>query len=422
MTSVSRKAVSKINYEPVKESVLASDVLIAFGILGYITVLLFNGVLMHVGLSLPILEAVRPFLPEFFLVFSIFGWLMNKQKVGKSLLISLVYFLIVMILSFGNFTVPSLLITLRNFLIPYFAMLLLSSCSSSRESFIRFNKSLLIIFSIFIVVGCGFSIIQQIRGWEWMSTYFQGYSSWGTSGNVRVVWSSYETLRTLGTTGDSSTFGLYSAFAIMFVLFSSFKNSFIKLLLSALAMVSIFNSGNKTGLLIGAFLILYYLVSIIFVNHEKLKNRLALLFVVLTSVILLFSLRETDSDSMLYSMKLRFEVWASIFNEDNLSNLFVPHTLYDYSSFGASGGNTTIWDNSYLFLAFSFGLIGVLIIFAQMFNLVKPMWENNLVKMFCFVMAFSMFSTNIFVGRNIAGFALIYLGYLFSNRGHLNRG
>ena len=200
MTSVSRKAVSKINYEPVKESVLASDVLIAFGILGYITVLLFNGVLMHVGLSLPILEAVRPFLPEFFLVFSIFGWLMNKQKVGKSLLISLVYFLIVMILSFGNFTVPSLLITLRNFLIPYFAMLLLSSCSSSRESFIRFNKSLLIIFSIFIVVGCGFSIIQQIRGWEWMSTYFQGYSSWGTSGNVRVVWSSYETLRTLGTT------------------------------------------------------------------------------------------------------------------------------------------------------------------------------------------------------------------------------
>lgn len=45
------------------------------GIFGYISILLFNGVIKHIGLSILFLEQVRPYLPEMFMFLIIVGWI-----------------------------------------------------------------------------------------------------------------------------------------------------------------------------------------------------------------------------------------------------------------------------------------------------------------------------------------------------------
>lgn len=49
------------------------------GIFGYVAVLLFNGIIKHIGLSISILERIRPFLPEVFMVLILVGWIVSKK-------------------------------------------------------------------------------------------------------------------------------------------------------------------------------------------------------------------------------------------------------------------------------------------------------------------------------------------------------
>lgn len=393
-----------------------SNALICFGVFGYIAVLLFNGLIMHFGLLFSPLETIRPILPELFLLFSLIGWFFNTKCIKNSAILAIFYVILVALLSISNFTASSFMITLRNFIIPFFLMLLLSSYSSDNISFLRLSKSLYILFFFFAAFGFIFSTIQLRNGWEWMSIYFQGYSSWGNSGKVRVIWSSWNTLRALGTTGDSATFGLYNSLAMLFMLFSKKKLSIFKIVGCLFCFGSIYNSGNKTALFISALVFLYYLLSLVFIGKERLKNKIFLITFIFAAAIGLIYSTSTSSESILYTLNIRYEIWLSIFTPSNVLNLFIPHSLFDYSSFGSSGGSTTVWDNSYLFITFSFGILGAMLFAQQIVMLIRPIWKSSFVKMIVLVLLLSMFSTNIFVGRNIGGFLLIYLGLAFSNR------
>lgn len=399
---------------------LLTNKLINFGVIGYITVILFNGILMHFGLTYPFLEAIRPILPELFLLFSLFGWILNNKFVSYDFFLVIIFFSITMLFSYENFSVNAFLITMRNVIIPFAFMLLISTTNSNKREFNNFLNMLFWIFAIFVITGSFFSIVQQLKGWNWMSTYFQGYASWGDeNGKVRVVMSSYGTLRTLGTTGDSSTFGLYSSLSIILFLFKEKKFYLFKLILCILALISIINSGNKTSLLLYVFIIFYYILTIIFKNNIKIMDRIVLFMVIITIFISLFFTFNASSDSFYYTMNMRFKIWSEIFTYENMLNLIFPHTIFGFSAMGDTGGVTTIWDNSYLFILFSFGIIGFLI-FAYIFrNLIKIMIKNNIVKVLVYILLLSMFSTNIFTGRNIAGFAIIFIGILYANRRNL---
>lgn len=399
-----------------KNALSLSCGLIHFGVFGYIAVLLFNGVLMHVGLGFPILESIRPILPELMLLFSILGWLFNNKKVTYKTLGFGVFFLIVMGLSVSNFSIGSLLITLRNFIIPFIFMLLISFTYGTHKQFGTFFKWLYYLFGFFAFLGSVFAIFQQVKGWEWMSTYFQGYASWGNDGDVRVVFSSYNTLRVLGTTGDSTTFGLYNTLAILIFVFGKNKAKIIRIILTFLSVVSIFNSGNKTALLLSVFIIGYFLMCKLFGKNSKKRDRFVLIFTTIMLIILLLFAFDSTSKSVFYSVNLRLSIWASIFTWNNVSNLIIPHSLFAFSSMGGSGGVTTIWDNSYLFLLFSFGIVGFILLFLTFYKLFKSMWKCMFVKVMALLLLLSMMSTNIFVGRNIAGFSMLLIGVLYANR------
>lgn len=404
----------KISY--VNKKYKMSSLLILIGIIGYLFILLFNGIIMHFGLSFTFIENIRPILPEFFLLFLLLGRFLNDKILSINFFVNIMYFALVLVLSYDNFSVDKFLITLRNFYIPFFAMQILMYVKISFPNFKNFNRILFNVLALFAIVGSIFSTMQQFLGWEWMSIFFQGYTSRGDAGEVRIVWSSFNTLRTLGTTGDSTTFGLYSAMSIVLFLFLLKRK--MSVFLSFLSLVSIFNSGNKTALLLALLTFFIYII----LKLLKMKNKLyALVFIAFcffVSVFALYLLINTFSN-FFESMLERFRVWSEIFTEENTSNLLLPHTVYDFSSFGDSGGNTTIWDNSFLFLLFSFGFVGFILFIIPFYKVVLKLKKIYFIKIIVIFMLFAMFTTNVFVGRNISGFVMILLGFLYANREYL---
>ena len=393
-----------------------SNNLIIIGLIGYIFVLLFNGILMHIGLSFHFVEIIRPYLPECFLLLSFLGWILNNKIISYNLLAFVIYFIFVSIFSIANFTIDTLLITLRNVFIPVVMMNLFMTCSGNTIAYEKLRKYTIVLFSLFTIVGTIFSLVQQKNGWAWMGTYFQGYASWGDEGDVRIIWSSWNTLRTLGTTGDAATFGLYNSIAILIFLFMYKGANVIKTILCSLSLISIYNSGNKTAMLIAIFLIFYYIFINVFSKNVKLNKRIFFTIILLIVGVLLVVSSFADSESFLYTMNIRFGVWSDIFTIKNSINIFFPHMLFDFSALGNSGGNTTVWDNSYLFLLFSFGIFGCIIIIFPFIKIIKIFKDNNFFEVILIVLIFSMISTNIFIGRNIGGYLLMLLGIMYSNR------
>lgn len=389
------------------------------GIFGYIFILLFNGVIKHIGLSILFLEQVRPYLPEMFMFLIIVGWIVSKKYIKKIDFFFMFWIITVMLLSTSNIpSANSVLSAIRDLLEPF---VLLFVISSRRISTVQKNDIDLMVerlFALFILIGIAYAVVQRINGSVWTSIYFAGHQVWGvdTISGIRVTSGSFG-FKVLGTTASAETFGFYNMLAIIVVLFSNHFKKMTKTVLVCVAFVSIFFSGMKTALIV-AILIVYICLMGKFGKQIKLFTKIGSAVLLLSLFYYMtFVLSDWEDSSFLQ----RLILWQSLGDDGYGINMIIPMNMFFFSAKAGNTGIISFWDNSYLYLMFSTGIIGLIMSINMIYQKVKLIsyinrsWLN-VDGVILLSLALCSISTCLFLGRNYIAVALIIIGYHYSEQ------
>lgn len=387
------------------------------GISGYILSILFNGYLRHQGLTYRLLQDIRPYLPEIFMSFIIVAWIISGIKLKKE---DFRMWSILIVICFAGIltspTIESVFSVIRDLIEPFILLGILSSIQLNDIEYSNIMKLIRNVFAIFVLFGIIFAIQQRIMGWEGISEYFAGYSFWGVNKeeSLRVV-DGWLGIRSLGTTGSSETFGFYNAFAIILFIYYGFRKKIANITIIVIAIVNILLSGLKTPLLIA---VLCIFITVFLPNRKKMKLfskvLICLIGIIMCCYMVLSSGTWTES-----SLFERLILWRSLLNFSRLINILFPYNVFSYSAEGGISGVYSTWDNTFLYLLFSIGIIG----FVSVAMLLKNKWkrilsyrENNYITYLLFFIILSSITTCLFFGRNCISVGFIIIGIMDSNR------
>lgn len=391
--------------------------LIRIGVGGYLLTLLFNGNLMHLGLSIGIIESIRPFLPEFFVALILVAWMIRGCPINKTDVIFWLYLLVVIVLGVANgqSTMKGMLSVIRDLLEPFVLLSIVSMIHLEQVQINRIMKDIRNIFAVFILIGVVVALQQNIMGWEWTSKYFAGYSFWGVNrdASLRIV-SGWLGFKSLGTTGSAETFGFYNAFAILFLIYYGYRKKWTNALLVCIAVVNLLLCGMKTPLLVAVLIIF---AAVFLPRRHKLGvfSKLMLCLVAAAVFVYLISSSGSWEDSSMYA---RFVYWRELLQDKHLISLILPMNIFTYAAGAGNTGITGFWDNTFLYLSFSTGIIGMMMVCKQMlyrYKLIQQDERNNYVVFAYLYIILSSFTTCIFFGRNFAGPMFLVIGLLTAN-------
>ena len=135
------------------------------GIFGYVAVLLFNGIIKHIGLSISILERIRPFLPEVFMVLILVGWIVSKKYIKKIDFFFMFWVVSVMLFSTSNIpSANSVLSAIRDLVEPFVLLFVISSRRITTVQKKDIDLMLERLFAVFILIGITYAVVQRING------------------------------------------------------------------------------------------------------------------------------------------------------------------------------------------------------------------------------------------------------------------
>lgn len=384
-------------------------------ICGYLICVLFYGFIIHIGLSISLVNSIRVFLPELFLMVSCFKWIFKTPKISKDMVYLLVIFIIVSILSITTIkTMKSVLFIIRDLLIPMLMLAVCSSCPLSEEKLNKIFKHIRFIFILFIVVGVFFGMLQQKLGWEWTSEYFAGYSFYGVNkdASLRIFHGTFG-FCVLGTTGSSVNFGFYNALACLFMMYYGIRKKWINLILILLSVYNIIISGNKTALLGISIL---FLVKIVLPRKGNFKTIFKCIIILIVGIFFIW-LITYGNDSLGASMVQRLILWKELFTEKYILNLIIPHNLFFFSSGSDNSGIIDFWDNGYFYYAFSMGISGLILYslcIYKRWKYIKRYENNTYITYLLIFLLLASFSTCVFFGRCIITYSMIMIGLMYS--------
>lgn len=386
------------------------------GIQGYMIIIFFNGILKHYGLLFNSLEKIRPYLPELFLFILFIGWCLLNTKIYRGDLTIIWWLSVVSCL--GIFKMPSFLSflsTFRDLFEPFILLLLISTLKINNKDYDKIFKKMIYIYYLFVIIGFIYAIYQKNEGSLWTARYFAGYEFWGVDpkAGIRISSGSFG-FKVLGTTASAETFGFYNMLFIALVI-SLKRGRIINKILIIISLFNIYLSGMKTALLIS--IVLIYLVIM-----KKLRLRMGVFFklqIMILIVLIFYYMSFVMVDWQSSSFYQRILLWRTLMNGENLLNLFLPINVFYYSAKSGNTGIISFWDNSYLYLAYSIGLIGLSFVikyFYSIFYKTKKFY-NSILNPNCLIIItilLSSVSTCIFVGRNYISLAIIIISLNYS--------
>lgn len=374
--------------------------IISILILIYVTILMFYGLIIKVTLSNPILFKLKTVLPELVLLLIItisFMYVIKYKRFklkDKILFLLLVYLIGLSIINI--FTLPSVngvICTIRDLILPIVTMYSLIQIEFNEKDINYIIKNFINIIVIFIVIGCVLACIQQLKGWEWTSKFYTNYIFYGFDPISKVkVWEGHGLLRTPSVTGNSVTFAFYSLVAYIMV-----KKHDIKLIkkyiLLSMCIISILMSTSKTAIII---LITISIIDII--NKFKSYSKISILiFLSIITITLAIYMIQKDP-GLMYSTFERFKVWSDTFKILNPINLIIPLSLFELNA--SSEGFLSFLDNTYLYFAYSIGVIGLAIVIRYVIKLISKYKHDNIVLEFLIIFVLASAFLNITQGRS----------------------
>ena len=390
--------------------------LVAFGLAGYMTGTLFYGFLKILGLVSPAIEEIRVFLPETFLIFIFLAYFFNTEKKITATTWFLLYVAFISVISYV--TAPSeraILVTARDVLIPIVMLCSFSNIKLTHDGFKTVVKVIRVVFTLFIVVGFVFSLVQYIHGWQWVSRLFAGYEFWGIeeSQSLRISNGWLGGVKVLGTTGSAENFGIYCPLALAFMMYYGYKYKWFNVFLCLLAIISTALSGSKTGL---AVMVIAVMIKAVSLSRGELKRALYILTIVAAMLGTLWFIFFADEANA--SLLDRFRLWEDLLNPDYLINVLFPFNLFFFSSGAGNEGIIGFWDNAYFFSAFAIGAVGTIWLIYIIYKREKETRAangNGFTLQIIIILGLSALSTCIFFGRSLLTMAIIFLGVWYAD-------
>lgn len=385
----------------------------------YIIYVFMYGLVIKLTISNSMLFSLKTYVPELALVLVCVLSLISNGSKGQldSFLLILWSLLVFMInwLIYG--TCESMFYLVRDIYIPTVTFCLLKYVKFDEGDIGNFQKKLVIFSKVYLLSGLLLCIIEQIRGWEWTSIFYTGYSFYDQDPVSKVkIAHNLGLLRAPGWSGNFATFGFYCLIAYaMISCFSDKKRQTV--FWSLMTAACLILCTNKSAL-VGFVIVLLFKYTVNFRKKSLRSNGIIIaISVALIGISGVFLLGDNNTSEIGFFTGFlnRFDVWSGIFDEVSWTELLFPYKQFMYGS--SAEGGVSFWDNTYFYALFSQGLIGTILwIWTIWRTMRKQMLKSEigcareylytLVILFC---AMSM-TVNITQGRGFLSEFLVLLG------------
>lgn len=397
--------------------------IIKYLIMIYFLFIYFNGIVTKTIILINTnLLSVKGIIPDITLIilciYGLYLSLKYKFKTKNIYFIGIYFFVIIFVVSLidlKNFN--QFIFTFRDVLLPF---LLLITLVNIKVDY-KFSKELLNFierfFEIAVIIGTCLAIIQYINGWEWTSKFYTGYSFYGADKLSNIVIKTIEgNLRVPSISGSHVLFGIMNVVAAyIFIIKKHINECKYFYLKQLLCVIGCYISTSRTALIMIITLYLFILLN----NNVILKYVISIFSCILIYMSLYIDKISTDSYMLsIGSLIARVNVvWKSLLDSVDLKLLFMGKNVYSVGS-GVSfiDSNSSnlyrVMDNSYIFILFSYGIIGCILIGLIIYIMCKLINEKIIkVTFVCFTQSILLGAifTNLLQGRAIVGvYFLIY--------------
>jgi|GEM_PF-3071864 len=390
--------------------------ILEFAILGYCFCSFYHGVLIHWGLKFSFFLITKAFLPEIFLALFVILWFITRPNIQKVDAILLLLIIVAFFAScFSTVKIKTVFIVIRNLFLPLFMFAISSVIYVDKEKMENIYYHLCIFCAIFIILGLVMAIYQKQLGWEATSAYYAGYSFYGINEELSLkINHGFSGFSVPSLTGNSVNFGSLNAFGAIIICYCKRLKKVIRSVLICSALYSIYLSCNKTSLLALALILSIKILSF---NSESISRIIKWLTVLIIMFIIAYIYISDVSYGNLYSMSERIKDWNEIFSSNALINLVFPHNAFGFSAGVEAGVGANAWDNAYLYMAFSTGMLSPIILIVSLIkkNKVIKQYRDSMCTDILVLLGLSSISTCIFFGRSMLTISMILIGMFYSS-------
>lgn len=395
-------------------------------ILLYFISVFFYGIIIKITFGNSILFQIKTYIPELILGGICFLCILKKKRFSLYGFIVIIYFTFIFALNvFTSYSTNSFLMTFRDVYIPIVTCLLLASIEMKDDSINQFLNKLCVISYIALLIGFVLGLFQYINGWEWTSSWYTGYSFWGTdTASSMYIMTSDSHVRVPSITGHNVKFAMASFFQALIIFYGTKDNDnrkkrFIYITTIVFAITNIYISNNKTTLVI-----VFVIFSIWLIKNAPRYTKI-IIGVTIITIILYTYYQLTYSTDFMLSFYDRFSKWSQIFQQNVSINLLVPISTFNFAGNGqASIAALNYWDNTYLYFAFAYGIIGLVLLIIWIYKLnikAKEICEKNsiqgIVQYLTIFTLLASLTTSIVLGRCFFSIYLITIAFLSNKRG-----
>ena len=326
----------------------------------------YYGLVIKFTLGNSTLFALKTYVPEALLVIALLAGAFNGliRGVSKTGLVLLCLLCIVFCLGIAFDNTANAALVIRDVYIPVFFLLLMCSARLSKSAAHSFMSALTFTMGLYVIIALVMYFIEATNGFDWTARFYTGYTFWGTDPVSKIaINSGGGAMRLPGPTGTSVKCALYALAAMCVFLSNESMKGWKKLFLIVLCFACFLLYNNRSSLFGAVAILLYFGVRKLSRGKaSRFLNSILAVGIVIIGVAALAGSAGSLNFSSLYE---RFALWHEMFSDQMLLNLFLPTNAFSASAGGegiAGASLSTVWDNSYLYFSYAFGLFALLLL------------------------------------------------------------
>lgn len=402
----------------------------------YFVYISLYGIIIKLTANNPTLFTIKTYIPEALLSLSLIPQFSKKHAIRKKSFALIVYMLLVLVMNYIlHGATNQSFYWWRDLIIPVFIAIYINSGRVNGFEVENFLRKLSVYGRVYLILGFILALTENRLGWEWTSTFYAGHSFYGTDPYTKVLVNQYlGFVRAPGLSANFSTFAFYSSICLFTIIWEDKhrgKKTRKTIPWILLGFATCILSTNKSAIL-GLVIVLLLTMA----NEVRGRNRIiANMMLVFSGILLVVSFFAFDSSgsfatTYLSGSLLRFDAWASILESTNFIEAIIPYNMFLY---GAGSDSATVtygisfFDNFYLYLLMTQGIIGLYLIISMVVKNVKKLKENhsNLYGMSIYIVLFGAvigLTSNMIQGRAYFAFAFILLSFFEATTRDMKQG